>query len=726
MLKHMLLATILVGCATSEDDTPDEPITSSTEQAVTGTDTLEEYAAKCDAAVGLHVRAFDCDAGVEPDGQTQNGLGQCATPNVLNHMCDPGSKFQVLDQNADASVVAHCRKIGNVAGRFRDIAVIQYNKKTGAACFYQALGDLPGIVRPPSEGTGAWPWQAPSKTHGQACTGCHDNGAFIRSPYLAQLRSGPQILPSAPQGYNNLDTPVRWVGLDFANDRSWSVTSQTDSTCTSCHRLAANNLSSTLGTATQYALTATAQTQAQKYPHGTPTLQDPYKSPIWMMPGQTVYSQASADSAQRVADCARNFLLSGQQVPAGCNITPLAQPYSPGITNYGEDILALGSSFEGSGLAVAFSDGTGSFAVTNTTVDWFASNARLPGVQRVSGDFNHDGRTDMALVGGPGWNTIPVAFSNGDGTFSLTNYGVGPDFNNWARTPGAKPYVGDFNKDGYSDIALAGVGGWNTIPIAFAWGGGTWNVTNSYAGSFPSWTAVAGARILVGDYNKDGYSDLAVMGSSGWTQIPVAFAAGGGAWQITQGGAPSFNQLLTSSSHVTALVGDFNKDGYSDIALTGGSGWTTIPIAFAAGGGSWQMTNYSAGSFGGWSASPTSKPLVGDFNKDGYSDIALTGVSGWGSIPIAFSAGGGTWQITNGAVGTNFPAWSGTPGVRQLVGDFNNDGYSDIALTGGNWGSIPVAINTGGGNFSIANNAALYMPQVTTDPNALVVVGRAN
>ncbi len=78
MLKHMLLATILVGCAIDEQDAPDEPITTTTTQAVTGSDTLEEYAAKCDAAVGLHVPAFDCDAGVPLDGQTQNAQGLCA------------------------------------------------------------------------------------------------------------------------------------------------------------------------------------------------------------------------------------------------------------------------------------------------------------------------------------------------------------------------------------------------------------------------------------------------------------------------------------------------------------------------------------------------------------------------------------------------------------------------------------------------------------------------
>jgi hypothetical protein len=57
------------------------------------------------------------------------------------------------------------------------------------------------------------------------------------------------------------------------------------------------------------------------------------------------------------------------------------------------------------------------------------------------GDFNGDGRADIALVRGmPGWNTIPVAFSNGDGTFTVTNQNAG-DFATWAQGETVTPLV---------------------------------------------------------------------------------------------------------------------------------------------------------------------------------------------------------------------------------------------------------------------------------------------
>jgi hypothetical protein len=42
-------------------------------------------------------------------------------------------------------------------------------------------------------------------------------------------------------------------------------------------------------------------------------------------------------------------------------------------------------------------------------------------VKVVTGGFSGSGRTDIALVGGSGWNTVPVAFANGDGTWTIHN-----------------------------------------------------------------------------------------------------------------------------------------------------------------------------------------------------------------------------------------------------------------------------------------------------------------
>jgi hypothetical protein len=83
-------------------------------------DTLEQFAEKCDLAIGDTVPAFDCDQGSLVDEGNETGSypnGFCDRPNVLRGECDPGSRFQRLpSSNPDVLTVAHCRKQGLGAG----------------------------------------------------------------------------------------------------------------------------------------------------------------------------------------------------------------------------------------------------------------------------------------------------------------------------------------------------------------------------------------------------------------------------------------------------------------------------------------------------------------------------------------------------------------------------------------------------------------------------------
>ena len=53
---------------------------------------------------------------------------------------------------------------------------------------------------------------------------------------------------------------------------------------------------------------------------------------------------------------------------------------------------------------------------------------------------------------------------------------------------------------------------------------GTFNITNKPITSFAGWGATTGAKFVSGDFNGDGKSDLALTGGSGWSTQPVAFA----------------------------------------------------------------------------------------------------------------------------------------------------------------------------------------------------------
>ena len=306
-------------------------------------DALQDYAAQCDQAVGVSVPDFDCDAGTEVPGQGSVFSGNqpgvtCDEPNRLNRQCDPGSHFQVLTRSDDAYVVAHCRHEGGESGEYGDIAVIQYNRKNGATRFYQALGDqnhgnMPGghtatnappkPVKAPSNGQVPNTfWLSPSATVlADHCGSCHDNGPFIRSPYLNQV-TGPNKLPGSDDFSFNKDQPYTLVGQDFASWKAFKVEIKGNE-CNGCHRLGVNNISDG-GTALDFAIRATAASEISKNPPSS-------ASPIWMppVPVQVAFSLVHAAAAKAIHDCAMRFHENPLPDSDACRITLFAAAYVP-------------------------------------------------------------------------------------------------------------------------------------------------------------------------------------------------------------------------------------------------------------------------------------------------------------------------------------------------------------------------------------------------------------
>ena len=281
----------------------------------------------------------------------------------------------------------------------------------------------------------------------------------------------------------------------------------------------------------------------------------------------------------------------------------------------------------------------------------------------MGGDFDGDNLLDIAVVGGSGTD-LPFVYAMPDGTFLPAYVGAG-SFATTAQYSGATPVSGDFNGDGRTDIALVHGSGLTSIPVAWSSEAGGLVPTDVPFADFPGWSMGATVKPVTGDFDGDGRDDIALVGGSGWASIPIAHSNGDGSFTLSNQWVPDFPGWATGAT--AAVAGDFNGDGRDDIALVGGSGWGSIPVAFSSGGGNFVVTNVRVTDVPGWAQS-TAKPVAGDFDGDGREDIALVAGSGtgWNTVPVAFSIGDGSFRVTNSGGGT-FPSLAQTAGARPFA-----------------------------------------------------------
>jgi hypothetical protein len=299
------------------------------------------------------------------------------------------------------------------------------------------------------------------------------------------------------------------------------------------------------------------------------------------------------------------------------------------------------------------------------------------------GDFNGDGKLDLAVANFGNYpavqGTVNVFLGNGDGTFqNAQSYGVSSSY------PGSVA-VGDFNRDGKLDLAVANTGTpsdpGSTVSFLLGNGDGTFQAAQSYpAGGAPTSLAVT-------DFNRDGFADIAVANSASGT-VSILLGNGDGTFQNAQFYPAGSNPLSLAAA-------DFNGDGNPDLAVINSQSSGTATILLGNGDGTLQdAQSYTAG------ANPQAV-VVGDFNGDGFPDLAVVdqGVSfvAAGTVSVLLGNGNGTFQAAQ-AYGV------GTGATAAAVGDFNGDGFLDLAVANAADNTVSILLGNGNGTFQTSRS----------------------
>jgi glycosidase len=238
--------------------------------------------------------------------------------------------------------------------------------------------------------------------------------------------------------------------------------------------------------------------------------------------------------------------------------------------------------------------------------------------------------------------------------------------------------VGDFNGDGYPDLAVANndtSSPADSVSILLNTGDGGFSAAQNYAAD-PGTTGLA-----VGDFNGDGIPDLALV-SKAAQRLTILRGAGNGAFTTV-------SRKAAGKSPVRAAVADVNGDGLADLVVAN-SGSSNVSVLLGNGDFTFQnAANYPAGT------APYAV-VIGDFNGDGHTDIAVSNQNS-NNITVLLGNGDGTF-----AAGVNYPA--GSRPATLVAADFNHDGNLDLAVVNLGSSNTSVLLGRGDGSFQAAVN----------------------
>lgn len=319
------------------------------------------------------------------------------------------------------------------------------------------------------------------------------------------------------------------------------------------------------------------------------------------------------------------------------------------------------------------------------------TNVDIPGLRHAAvawGDFDNDNRLDLLVSGNSSTGPITRVYRN-DGSNKFADIQAG--------LPGiSQGAVGcsDYNGDGYLDFAVTGMS--STGPITRIYRNNGNASFSNINGDLPG---LESSRLTWGDYDNDGDLDLFVTGYTGSAYV-ARICRNDGQDRFSNAGVTA---IAGGAAGATAWA-DYDNDGDQDLLFAGFTSDTTY-------GQSSRLYRNDKGAFTRLS-NITLTPMSAcsaawaDYDNDGNLDLLMAGssIGGVQSHP--------TLRLyRNSNNGSNFTSMTtGIPGAQDCSvawGDFDNDGFTDVAIAGYNNDFVPfAAIHRNLGNDIFADSGA--------------------